>query len=103
MEFFLHLFLCHSFLLYNFSELRYIRERLIPNLILWYFSGGLSIAIPGEVNGLWTAHQRFGKLPWASLVEPSIKLCEEGITVSWHQARALRIKKEAILNNPEMR
>ena len=38
--------------------------------------GHLAAGVPGTVAGLWEAHQRFGSLPWADLVEPSIRLAE---------------------------
>ncbi|SPP78133.1 glutathione hydrolase 1 proenzyme isoform X2 [Drosophila guanche] len=53
--------------------------------------GPLSIAVPGEVMGYHEAHTRFGQLPWADLVAPSLKLCEAGYHVSKHMARALKI------------
>jgi gamma-glutamyltranspeptidase/glutathione hydrolase len=40
--------------------------------------GGQAAAVPGTVAGLWAAHQRFGKLPWADLVAPAVKLAAEG-------------------------
>jgi gamma-glutamyltranspeptidase len=41
--------------------------------------GWEAIAVPGELHGLWTAYKTFGgKVPWKSLVEPTIKLMKEG-------------------------
>ena len=40
--------------------------------------GGQAVGVPGTVAGFWEAHQRFGKLPWRDLVEPAIKLAEDG-------------------------
>lgn len=51
-----------------------------------FLSGGLSVAVPSEVKGYWEAHQRFGKLPWSRLVEPTIAVCEEGSIISNYQA-----------------
>ncbi|XP_005105284.1 glutathione hydrolase 1 proenzyme [Aplysia californica] len=44
--------------------------------------GGMAVGIPGEVLGLYEVHQRFGTVPWKSLVMPSIKLCEEGFPLT---------------------
>jgi len=34
--------------------------------------GHRASGVPGSVAGMWAAHQRFGSLPWASLLEPAI-------------------------------
>ncbi|WP_259364450.1 MULTISPECIES: gamma-glutamyltransferase [unclassified Colwellia] len=50
-------------------------KAVIQNLSL---IGAKAPGVPGTVAGFWEAHQRFGKLPWSQLIEPAIKLAEEG-------------------------
>jgi len=49
----------------------------------------LSVGVPGTVAGLHLAWQEHGKLPWARLVEPAIKLASDGFVVSHGLARDL--------------
>ena len=42
-----------------------------------------SIAVPGSVDGLGLAHEKFGKLAWADVLAPAIKLAEAGHRVDW--------------------
>lgn len=65
--------------------------------------GGLSVAVPGELKGYYEAHQRYGKLPWRSVLEPTIKLCKEGHVVSKTLAKALASREKAIWEEPSMR
>lgn len=48
------------------------------------------VGVPGAPSGLWTVHQRAGKLPWKRLVQPAIDLCEQGFVVDEFLARGLR-------------
>ncbi len=43
--------------------------------------GHLSVGVPGTVAGMWEAHQKYGRLPWAVLLAPAIKLAREGFFV----------------------
>lgn len=43
---------------------------------------GLSIGVPGLVRLLETIHREHGRLPWARLFEPAIRLAEQGFEVS---------------------
>ncbi|XP_069974018.1 scoloptoxin SSD14 isoform X3 [Penaeus vannamei] len=65
--------------------------------------GGLAVAVPGELRGYRELYERFGgNLPWAELLEPTIKLCEDGHLVNWHMARALKFNAEDIKKEPSM-
>ncbi len=52
--------------------------------------GGLSVGIPGVVKMLALAHKKYGKLPWAKLLEPAIKLADDGFPVGPKLARTIR-------------
>jgi gamma-glutamyltranspeptidase/glutathione hydrolase len=42
--------------------------------------------VPGSVDGMITAHKRYGKLKWADLVQPAINLALNGFKVTKHLA-----------------
>lgn len=44
--------------------------------------GGRSVGVPGTLKLLEEAHRRWGKLPWAEVIEPAIQLAEQGFAIS---------------------
>lgn len=66
-----------------------------PNLARW---GGLAVGVPGELRGLKTAHERWGKLEWSELVEPSVRLAK-GWKVSKELERRIEVRYSAAFRN----
>jgi gamma-glutamyltranspeptidase/glutathione hydrolase len=73
------------------------KGEIIPDLSL---EGGLAAATPGLVQGLWEIHQKFGKLPWKEIVEPSILLAEKGFPVYPHLAAFFKMQAEVLKKFP---
>lgn len=53
---------------------------------------GLSIGVPGLVKLLEDVHGTYGKLPWAKLFEPAIRLAEHGFAISTRLHLLLRLE-----------
>jgi gamma-glutamyltranspeptidase/glutathione hydrolase len=45
-------------------------------------TSGKSVGVPGVLRMLELAHRRYGRLPWARLLRPAIRLAEHGFAVS---------------------
>ena len=45
-------------------------------------TGGLAVGVPGLIRGLVMLHEGRGKLPWARVVEPAIRLARGGFVVT---------------------
>lgn len=54
------------------------KGNVIPYLSLY---GILSSGVPGTVDGMWQAHQKYGSKKWSDLLEPAITLAEQGYIV----------------------
>ncbi|MFC4654773.1 gamma-glutamyltransferase [Rheinheimera marina] len=57
-------------------------KQVIENLSL---IGHKASGVPGTVKGLWLAHQKFGSLPWKTLLAPAIRYASNGFTVAANQ------------------
>ena len=56
--------------------------------------GQKASGVPGSVDGMLRAHEQFGSLPLARLIEPAIRLAENGFTITANQARNYNHYKE---------
>ncbi len=65
-------------------------------------ASGLSVGVPGLVPMLELAHRRHGRLPWASLFQPAIRLAEQGFPVSPRLAQLIA-EDAALRDSPSAR
>jgi gamma-glutamyltranspeptidase / glutathione hydrolase len=57
------------------------------------FPGGKSVGVPGNIALMAAAHKKWGKLKWAQLFAPAIKLAEDGFVISPRLAATLSMMK----------
>lgn len=53
--------------------------------------GCLAAGVPGSVAGMYEAHQKHGKLPWAVVLEPAIRIAEKGFALTENEAAVLNL------------
>jgi gamma-glutamyltranspeptidase/glutathione hydrolase len=63
--------------------------------------GGRSVGTPGVLRALEMAHKQHGRLPWAKLFEPAIKLAEQGFAIS-ARLHSLLESDPVIRQSPDM-
>lgn len=71
-----------------------------PNASL---EGHLAAGVPGTIAGLAAVHQKYGKLPWAKVVQPAQWLAAAGFPVTEILAEQLQGKAELLAKNPAAR
>nr|WP_321277338.1 gamma-glutamyltransferase [uncultured Vibrio sp.] len=62
--------------------------------------GGRSVGTPGTVKLLWDTHQQYGQLEWKKIIQPVIKLAEQGFTVSPRLASLIADDSERLSRFP---
>ncbi len=63
-------------------------------------TGGLPVGVPGTVAAMWLAHGRWGRLPTARVLEPAIRLAEEGTGVTPRLQVAIAANQKRFLRFP---
>ncbi|WP_242128412.1 gamma-glutamyltransferase [Sphingobium sp. Sx8-8] len=64
--------------------------------------GGYSVGVPGNVRLAWDAHRKWGKLPWADLFQPAIRLAEQGFEVRQRLDTAMKAVAPVWADFPEI-
>lgn len=67
------------------------------------YVGGKPVGVPGVVRLMEALHKDHGKLPWAKLFEPAIKLAEDGFAVSPRLNWWLTSAKDFLSNAPDLK
>jgi gamma-glutamyltranspeptidase/glutathione hydrolase len=67
------------------------------------FAGGISVGVPGNIALMAKVHAKWGKLPWARLFDPAIRLSEEGFLVTPLLATRLNQLRKLWADFPEAR
>jgi gamma-glutamyltranspeptidase / glutathione hydrolase len=52
-------------------------------------TGHLSAGVPGAVAGLTEAHRRFGRLPFAEVIAPAIRLAKDGFQIDEYRSQSI--------------
>ncbi|MDO8991991.1 MAG: gamma-glutamyltransferase [Daejeonella sp.] len=58
--------------------------------------GHLAAGVPGSVDGMVKAHEKFGKLSWAEVVQPALDLARKGFPVTDEQVEEFTELQEGI-------
>ncbi|MGK7370685.1 MAG: gamma-glutamyltransferase, partial [Candidatus Halalkalibacterium sp. M3_1C_030] len=78
------------------SRNMYIRNgELVPELSR---EGALAVGVPGVVDGMVKALERYGILPLETVMAPAIELAREGYSLSWLQAQELNAHADNFKN-----
>lgn len=63
----------------------------------------LSSGVPGTVDGMITAHSKYGKLPFKDVIQPAIDLAEKGFEITERQARDLNSNRRLFIERNSFR
>ncbi|GAB3202414.1 gamma-glutamyltranspeptidase/glutathione hydrolase [Pontibacter aydingkolensis] len=58
------------------------------------FKGHLAAGVPGTVDGMVQAHDKYGSLPWPRLVQPAIDLAAKGFPLTEKEAEKLNEQRQ---------
>lgn len=68
-----------------------------------FYLGRASVAVPGNIFGLCHMAKEHGRLPLATLLQPAIKLAQEGLAIAPFQAQTCKLLTPLYTNTDGMR
>jgi gamma-glutamyltranspeptidase/glutathione hydrolase len=77
---------------------RFLRDG-VPMRFMEAVVGGRAVGVPGTLRLLEAMHQKWGRLPWAGLFAPAIRLAEDGFPVS-PRLHGLLSRERALRDDP---
>ncbi|KAF5307061.1 hypothetical protein FQR65_LT18465 [Abscondita terminalis] len=63
---------------------------------------GKTVCVPGLVRGCWWAHEDYGKLPWADLIQPAARLCKEGFPLCPYLESVMFLQEDRTTDDEEL-
>jgi gamma-glutamyltranspeptidase/glutathione hydrolase len=66
-------------------------------------TGHLSAGVPGSVAGMFEAHRKFGRLPWAQLLAPAVALARDGHVLDAVRSRNIAFQAARLARFPASR
>lgn len=64
--------------------------------------GILSVALPGFLKGMESIHQKWGKLSWEDLIDPSIQLAKNGFPIKGLLEQKIEKTRDLLKQDPEL-
>lgn len=77
------------------SKKMYIRNGEFKPELSW--EGILAVGVPGTVDGMVTALERYGRMPLELVLQPAIDLAKNGFYLSYSQSSSLNYYKETFI------
>ncbi|MXQ12132.1 gamma-glutamyltransferase [Microvirga makkahensis] len=63
--------------------------------------GATSIAVPGTINGIGTAHKHFGRMSWRELLQPAAIHARRGFQIDWYAALIIASATRSLAKDPD--
>ncbi|HKK24596.1 MAG TPA: gamma-glutamyltransferase, partial [Gracilimonas sp.] len=76
----------------NATRNMYVRNGEFKSELSW--EGILAVGVPGTVDGMIKALEKYGKMPLDMVLQPAIKLAREGYPLSFSQAESLNNRRD---------